>query len=145
MPRRRSEGSGGLIFHVINRGAKRAQLFAEAADYRAFENLERNPLRAGLAHEVTEWQWTSAWRRAHACDEFLGTWPLPIPQNWTKLLRYDQPEADLVAVRMALQANRPYGDAGWTRETALRLGLESPVPRGRPRKMAKTGSGVIFE
>jgi putative transposase len=39
MPRRRRAGSGGLILHVINRGAKRAELFATPNDYRAFENL----------------------------------------------------------------------------------------------------------
>ena len=39
MPRRRQEGTGGLIFHVINRGAKRAELFSTPSDYRAFENL----------------------------------------------------------------------------------------------------------
>jgi putative transposase len=39
MPRRRRAGSAGLIFHVINRGAKRAGLFDNSADYAAFENL----------------------------------------------------------------------------------------------------------
>jgi putative transposase len=39
MPRRRRTGSAGLIFHVINRGAKRSQLFESAGDYAAFENL----------------------------------------------------------------------------------------------------------
>ena len=39
MPRRRQHGTAGLIFHVINRGAKRAEIFSKASDYRAFENL----------------------------------------------------------------------------------------------------------
>jgi REP-associated tyrosine transposase len=39
MPRRRRTGSAGLIFHVINRGAKRSQLFESASEYAAFENL----------------------------------------------------------------------------------------------------------
>ena len=39
MPRRRRTGSAGLIFHVLNRGAKRSQLFEGAGDYAAFENL----------------------------------------------------------------------------------------------------------
>lgn len=39
MPRRRRTGSGGVIFHVINRGAKRARLFDQSLDYQAFEKL----------------------------------------------------------------------------------------------------------
>lgn len=39
MPRRQRIGSGGLIFDVINRGAKRSCLFENASDYSACENL----------------------------------------------------------------------------------------------------------
>src|SRR5258706_6286066 len=39
MPRRRRTETGGLVFHVLNRGAKRARLFESASDYKAFENL----------------------------------------------------------------------------------------------------------
>jgi putative transposase len=39
MPRRRRTGSAGLIFHALNRGAKRARLFESPDDYAAFENL----------------------------------------------------------------------------------------------------------
>jgi putative transposase len=39
MPRRRQEGTAGLVFHVINRGAKRSELFSKPSDYQAFENL----------------------------------------------------------------------------------------------------------
>jgi putative transposase len=41
MPRRRRVGSGGVIFHVINRGAKRSQLFDNSSEYSTFENLLR--------------------------------------------------------------------------------------------------------
>jgi putative transposase len=39
MPRRSRVGTAGLIFHVINRGAKKTRLFDCSADYAAFENL----------------------------------------------------------------------------------------------------------
>jgi putative transposase len=39
MPRRRRTGSAGLIFHVFNRGAKRARLFDSPDDYAGFEKL----------------------------------------------------------------------------------------------------------
>jgi REP-associated tyrosine transposase len=36
MPRRVQRGSGGIVFHVLNRGARRSRLFEEADDYLAF-------------------------------------------------------------------------------------------------------------
>jgi putative transposase len=39
MPRRQRTGMAGLIFHVINRGARRTALFDTDADYAAFEDL----------------------------------------------------------------------------------------------------------
>src|SRR5687768_12060974 len=39
MPFRRQLGTAGLIFHVLNRSAKRAELFSRPSHYREFENL----------------------------------------------------------------------------------------------------------
>ena len=39
MPKRQLAGTAGVIFHVINRGAKRDRLFDGPEDYDAFENL----------------------------------------------------------------------------------------------------------
>jgi putative transposase len=39
MPRRKRERKAGLIFHVLNRAAKRAALFESPGDYSAFERL----------------------------------------------------------------------------------------------------------
>jgi putative transposase len=50
MPRRPRTGTGGLVFHVMNRGSRRLRLFDDAADYVAFarvlrEATERVPMR----------------------------------------------------------------------------------------------------
>jgi putative transposase len=50
MPYRRRVGSGGYVFHVLNRSARRVQLFGRDSDYRAFldvmqEAQARTPLR----------------------------------------------------------------------------------------------------
>jgi len=50
MPRRKIALTGGLVFHVINRGVRRMRLFDQPGDYRSFERLlkdaqERVPLR----------------------------------------------------------------------------------------------------
>ena len=39
MPRRKRERKAGLVFHVVNRAAKRAVLFDDDGDYGAFEQL----------------------------------------------------------------------------------------------------------
>src|SRR5918993_1616120 len=39
MPRRSLHSAGGVIFHVLNRSARRQQLFFSSADYRAFESV----------------------------------------------------------------------------------------------------------
>jgi putative transposase len=36
MPRRSRSGSGGVVFHVINRAARRSTLFPKSADYQTF-------------------------------------------------------------------------------------------------------------
>ena len=50
MPRTARVAPGGMVFHVLNRGMARMQLFEKAADYQAFEQvlrdtLEQSPMR----------------------------------------------------------------------------------------------------
>jgi putative transposase len=50
MPRRQIAGTGGLVFHVLNRGVRRTQLFDQHGDYQAFlllvaEACRRVPVR----------------------------------------------------------------------------------------------------
>jgi putative transposase len=50
MPRQARHAPGGLIYHVLNRGAGRGELFDDAGDYAAFvralaETLEHEPIR----------------------------------------------------------------------------------------------------
>ena len=50
MPRKARIAPGGVIFHCLNRGNDRRELFADDADYAAFERvmasaLERVPVR----------------------------------------------------------------------------------------------------
>src|ERR1700753_2006036 len=50
MPRQARSATGGLVYHVINRGNGRTRLFDKKADYLAFEKvlaqaLERAPTR----------------------------------------------------------------------------------------------------
>ena len=50
MPRRKRVGTGGYVFHVLNRGVGRQTIFHDDADYAAFERvivdaLDRIPIR----------------------------------------------------------------------------------------------------
>jgi putative transposase len=218
MPRRQRAGSGGLIFHVMNRSAKRVRLFETPMDYHSFEKLlfqtrkqqqipllayclmpnhwhlivwpvndgdlsrfmhyltgthaqrwnvqrqlsgfgavyqgrfkavaiqsdshylracryvEQNPLRAGLVGAVSEWRWSSFWRRLNFCDEgVLSEWPVPRPEDWADLVR-DVPDSDVAAIRTAIRRSLPFGSEGWCAETASRLGLQASLnKRGRPK------------
>jgi len=44
MPRTARVAPGGMVFHVLNRGVARMQLFEKAADYQAFEQVLRGTL-----------------------------------------------------------------------------------------------------
>jgi putative transposase len=44
MPRRALAHAGGLVLHVLNRSAKRTQLFFTDQDYRAFEEILQRAL-----------------------------------------------------------------------------------------------------
>ena len=219
MPRRRRTGSAGLIFHVLNRGAKRSQLFENAGDYAAFENLlfeardamqipllayclmpnhwhlvvwpehdedlskfmhhltgthaqrwnayrgisgegavyqgrfkaipverddhflrlcryvERNALRAGLVDRVSDWRWSSLWRRLNHCeDQFLAEWPIPRPAGWVDFLQEPVPNDESEQLRAAIRCNMPFGAERWRAETAQRLNLPPLLRvRGRPK------------
>lgn len=218
MPRRQRTGSGGLIFHVMNRGAKRARLFDKPMDYHSFEKLliesrereqipllayclmpnhwhmilwpehdgdlsrfmhhltgthalrwnlqrqlsgfgavyqgrfkavaiqrdshylracryvEQNPLRAGLVGAVSEWRWSSFWRRLNFCDQgVLSEWPVPRPGNWADIVQ-EVPDHDVSAIRSAIRRSQPFGSDRWCAETASRLGLDASLNKvGRPK------------
>ena len=48
MPRRPRAATAGLVFHVLNRGARKGGIFEDAADYQAFEGLLVEALRRYL-------------------------------------------------------------------------------------------------
>jgi putative transposase len=98
--------------------------------------VERNPLRAGLVAKAETWRWSSLWHRVQESGEgLLSAGPLPWPKNWVQHVNRVQSEAELAAVRGALQRGRPFGEAAWQARTAKQLGLGSSLkPRGRPAK-----------
>lgn len=103
--------------------------------------VERNALRAGLVARAEAWPWGSLWQRAlrpRPAKAILSAWPLEIPSDWVKEVNRPQTEAELEALRRSVQRGQPYGEEGWAKRVAVRLGLESTLrARGRPRKQTE--------
>lgn len=99
--------------------------------------VERNPVRANLVTRAEDWRWSSMWQRRRNCtDGLLSVWPIPLPANWQEYVNHPQSEAEVAALREALQRGSPFGTEEWQQRTATELRLESTLqPRGRPRKM----------
>ena len=65
----------------------------------------------------------------------LAAWPIRRSSNWVQHVNAPQTEAEVAAIRKAIQRGSPYGDDHWTQQTAEELQLESTlIPRGRPEK-----------
>jgi putative transposase len=100
--------------------------------------VERNPLRANLVASVQEWQWGSAWRRAHGTpkqQKLMDSWPVPMPRGYATLLQEAQSEDEVAAMRRAVNRGNPFGSASWSARVVEDFKLEATVrPRGRPRK-----------
>jgi putative transposase len=102
--------------------------------------VERNALRAGLVQRAESWRWSSLWRRQQGPQPgaaLLSDWPVPRPADWVREVNRPQTEAELEALRRCVQRGQPYGQEGWAKRVAQRLGLESTL---RPRKRARETS-----
>ena len=98
--------------------------------------MERNALRANLVERAEDWRWSSAWHRAQQARMVpLAAGPLPWPGDWLHHVNQPQTEAELAALRRAVNRGAPFGASLWQERTAKRLDLESALrTRGRPRK-----------
>lgn len=100
--------------------------------------VERNPVRAGLVELAEDWQCSSAHARLQRADE--RRWLAipddpPLPRNWRSWVNKIETEAELDSIRHSVKRGLPFGDDNWTRNSVVRLGLETTTrPRGRPRK-----------
>ncbi len=122
MPRRPRVDSGGLAYHVLNRGVGRMRLFEDEADYAAFERvlaqaLERSPEARllgycvmpthwhlvlwprgdGVLSEFMRWLTVTHTQRWHAHRHTAGTGP--VYQGRYKSFPIDQGEHLLTALR----------------------------------------------
>jgi hypothetical protein len=130
MPRKARIAPGGLVCHVLNRGAARMQLLEKPADYQAFEQVWSYARRRGGGRAcggafAVRARNDRRWRLGRLTSHRTGlSWSIePMTRR------------NLEALRRSLHGARPFGQMEWQKRIAKRLGLQSAYrPGGHPRK-----------
>jgi len=106
--------------------------------------VERNALRANLVKRAEDWRWSSLhrWYAGSAAEKaLLSPWPVVggrRPRGWVARVNTPQTEAELEAIRRAVNRGQPFGGQAWRKKMTKQFELESMFrERGRPR----TGAG----
>src|SRR5208337_2674905 len=147
MSRPRRYSPGGMVFHVLNRGAGRRVLFTKDEDFLAFEYfyqvvryVERKALRANLVEQAESWRWSSLRRveREDTAFPILSAWPLPRPTDWLQLVNQPQTEAEVSGgVAVLRQSRSALRRSQLGHKHGRAIGAEWTIrPRGRPKKQS---------
>ena len=82
--------------------------------------IERNPVRAGLVANASEWSWSSASLKSGYAGQheavMLHSWPIPKPVDWDQRLGVPEEAAELEAVRKSASKGVPFGEPDWVRQ-----------------------------
>ena len=95
MPRRRRVCPAGVVFHVVNRAAKRARLFEDPADYAAFERVLRVALQRfdvdlfAYCMMPNHWHFVLSTRQAGALPRFMHWLTTTHARRWQGLRGLD--------------------------------------------------------
>jgi putative transposase len=89
--------------------------------------VERNALRARLVERAEAWRWSSLWRRVSPGRDganLLHVWPKPVPRGWLRHVNLPQTEAELKAIRQAVQRSAPFTETDGRRcEGQIRVNI----------------------
>jgi putative transposase len=96
--------------------------------------VERNALRAHLVERAEEWRWSSLWQRCHREADWLATWPVECPADWTTFVNEEPAAHEVEAIRRATVKNEPFGASTWREAIEARAGVPPRRSRGRPRR-----------
>ncbi|WP_432797545.1 transposase [Poriferisphaera sp. WC338] len=105
--------------------------------------VERNPVRANLVRKAENWKWSSLHRWLSGSPEekrILSPWPTPSgkrPPGWLKRVNTPETQAELDALRLSCNRERPFGSEAWAMRIMKKYDLATTFrPRGRPQKQA---------
>lgn len=111
----------------------------------ALAYVERNPARAGMVEEATEYAWSSAAAHVTGEDRFgvldMEWWRRECVgrPEWSEVLKQDDEEA-AAALRRCTYAGRPFGEQDFVNSVGEQFGRT--WTRGRPKKRAASaGAG----
>jgi putative transposase len=140
MPRTARSAVGGLVYHVLNRGNGRLEVFRKPGDFHCsylrtlLRYVEANPLRAEMAEQAEKWLWSSLGCDKSVSGKLLDPWPIDRPRNWTALVNEPLAGDNLSRVKLSFERGRPLGNDPWTVRMAAKLGVQYTLnPRGRPK------------
>lgn len=97
--------------------------------------VERNPLRANLVKNLSNWRFSSYWRRIHGTRDqrqVLAGWPIDIPSDYDSFIHEPMTIEELENIRTVVQRGQLYGSENWTNRMQRELKIPERKPRGRP-------------
>jgi len=112
--------------------------------YAALRYVERNPVRANLVTKPWEWEWSSA--GYHAGEKEMNQFKLADiteildlnGMQWKEYIDTKEDMNDIKGIRKCTILGRPWGDKGFIKKLAEKLGQELIFrPKGRPKKNKK--------
>ena len=101
----------------------------------ALRYVERNPVRAGLAHSPAEWPWSSARGNLGLIDDALipDRPALRVAPNWREFVAAPEKTGELIRLRCATDTGRPSGNEAFLDKvealSGRRLSKRRPGPR----------------
>jgi len=100
--------------------------------------VERNPLRAKLVKSLSNWRWSSYYKRSFgtpAQKKLLATKSITWPRSYEQTLTLTEDVERLESIRNSINRGKPYGSDKWTGRVMKEFGLEiTERKRGRPIK-----------
>jgi len=110
--------------------------------------VERNAARASLVERAEDWRWSSLnrWRFGNEeAQAMLSSWPVSAsgvrdkarfnrPKQWLRTVNTPLGEAELEALRVAAERQRPFGSPAWVARVVKKFDLQWTVRGpGRPK------------
>ncbi len=94
--------------------------------------VERNPLRSNLVRSAQDWDWSSLSRtRDHRKGPALCASPIDRPSSWVEFVNTPHTNAEIAAIRGAIDSGEPVGDQEWSTGAREAIGWRR---QGRPKK-----------